>query len=83
MVAVTNEPIPGVPGTENGVLIFKLLRSAADAHERGKVCIVGRNPDAVWFDGYEDRVIMDEAGLFSYTRKVSHATAATEPSEAH
>ena len=83
VVAVTNEPIPGVPGTENGVLIFKLLRSAADAHERGKVCIVGRNPDAVWFDGYEDRVIMDEAGLFSYTRKVSHATAATEPSEAH
>lgn len=83
VVAVTNEPIPGVPGTENGVLIFKLLRGAADAHERGKVCIVGRNPDAVWFDGYEDRVIMDEAGLFSYTRKVSHATAATESSEAH
>ncbi|HIG85708.1 MAG TPA: hypothetical protein EYQ25_01560 [Planctomycetes bacterium] len=68
VVAVTNEPIPGVPGTENGVVIFKILRSAADAHERGRLCIVGRNPEAIWFDGYEDRVIMDEAGLFSYGR---------------
>ncbi len=68
VAAVTNEPIPGVPGTENGVVIFKLLRSAADAPDRGKVCIVGRNPDAIWFDGYEDRVIVDEAGLYDYTR---------------
>jgi L-lysine 2,3-aminomutase len=57
--AVTNEPIPGVPGTENGVLIFKILRNALDAPDRGKVCIVGRNPDAIWFDDYEDRVIYD------------------------
>ena len=34
----------------------------------GKVCIVGRNPDAMWFDDYEDRVLYDEAGLFEYTR---------------
>jgi len=68
VAAVTNEPIPGVPGTENGVLIFKILRNAAGAPDRGKVCIVGRNPDAIWFDDYEDRVIYDEAGLFDYTR---------------
>jgi len=68
VAAVTNEPIPGVPGTENGVLIFKILRNALDAPDRGKVCIVGRNPDAIWFDDYEDRVIYDEAGLFDYTR---------------
>jgi hypothetical protein len=68
VVAVTDEPMPGVPGAENGVVIFKILRSAADAHERGRLCIVGRNPEAIWFDGYEDRVIMDEAGLFSYGR---------------
>ena len=55
-------------GTENGVVIFKILRNAANAPERGKVCIVGRNPDAIWFDGYADRVIYDEAGLFEYTR---------------
>lgn len=66
--AVTNEPIPGLPGSENGVVIFKLLRNALDAPDRGKVCIVGRNPDAVWFDDYEDRVLFDEAGLFDYTR---------------
>lgn len=66
--AVTNEPIPGVPGTENGVVIFKILRNAGAAPDRGKVCIVGRNPEAIWFDGYADRVIFDEAGLFDYAR---------------
>jgi lysine 2,3-aminomutase len=66
--AVTNEPIPGLAGSENGVVIFKLLRNAHSAPDRGKVCIVGRNPDAVWFDDYEDRVLFDEAGLFDYKR---------------
>jgi L-lysine 2,3-aminomutase len=66
--AVTNEPIPGLKGAENGVVIFKILRNAGAAPDRGKVCIVGRNPDAVWFDGYEDRVLFDEAGLFDYER---------------
>jgi L-lysine 2,3-aminomutase len=68
VAAVTNKPIPGVPGTEHGVLIFKILRNALEAPDRGKVCIVGRNPDAIWFDDYEDRVIFDEAGLFEYGR---------------
>jgi L-lysine 2,3-aminomutase len=68
VASVTNGPIPGVPGTENGVVIFKILRNAADASYRGKVCIVGRNPDALWFDDYADRVIYDEAGLFDYGR---------------
>jgi len=64
VVAVTNDPLPGVAGTENGIIIMKLLRGAADAPLRGKVCMMGRNPDAIWFDGYNDRVIYDEAGLF-------------------
>jgi L-lysine 2,3-aminomutase len=68
VAAVTNEPIPGVPLSENGVLIFKNLRNALDAPDRGKVCIVGRNPEAIWFDDYEDRVIYDEVGLYDYTR---------------
>ena len=68
VAAVTSEPIPGVPGTENGVLIFKILRNALAAPDRGKVCIVGRNPEAIWFDDYEDRVIFDEAGLYDYAR---------------
>ena len=77
--AVTNEPIPGVPGTENGVVIFKILRNAAAADDRGKVCIVGRNPDAIWFDGYADRVIFDEAGLFDYARvEAPSATAGSD-----
>jgi lysine 2,3-aminomutase len=66
--AVTNEPIPGLAGSENGVVIFKILRNAHSAPDRGKVCIVGRNPEALWFDDYEDRVLFDEAGLFDYTR---------------
>ena len=49
-------------------MIFKILRNFADASDRGKVCIVGRNPDAIWFDDYADRVIYDEAGLFEYSR---------------
>ncbi len=64
VIAVTNEPLASVPGGENGVVIFKLHRSAADAPDRGKVSIVGRNPDAIWFDGYSDRVLFDEAALF-------------------
>jgi lysine 2,3-aminomutase len=70
VAAVTNEPLAGIPGTENGVVIFKILRNAHAAPDRGKVCIVGRNPDAIWFDDYADRVIFDEAGLFDYARVV-------------
>ncbi|MFG0328471.1 MAG: KamA family radical SAM protein [Phycisphaerales bacterium] len=66
--AVTNKPIPGLAGSENGVVIFKILRNAGTAPDRGKVCIVGRNPDAVWFNDYEDRVLFDEAGLYDYSR---------------
>ena len=29
------------------------------------VTIVGRNPEAIWFSGYDDRVIVDEAELYS------------------
>ena len=65
VAAVTNKPFPGVKGGENGVVIFKLLRSAADAPDRCKVTIVGRNPEAIWFSGYDDRVIMDEAELYA------------------
>jgi len=65
VAAVTNKPFPGVPGGENGVVIMKLLRGAADAPDRGKVAILGRNPEAIWFSGYNDRVLFDEAGLFT------------------
>ena len=61
--AVTNEPM-NIPHGQNGVVIFKLYRGAADARHKGKVAIVGRNPDAIWFNDYEDRVIFDEVGLF-------------------
>jgi hypothetical protein len=50
------------------VLICKILRNALDAPDRGMVCMVGRNPDATWFDDYEDRVVFDEAGLYEYAR---------------
>ena len=66
--AVTDGPIAGLRGAEDGVVILKLLRNPADAPDRGKVTIVGRNPNALWFDDYEDRVLLDEAGLFSPQR---------------
>jgi len=76
--AVTNEPIPGLAGSENGVVIFKILRNAGSAPDRGKVCIVGRNPDAVWFNDYEDRVLFDEAGLYDYARVAKPGEAPTK-----
>jgi len=78
VVAVTNEPIPGLAGSENGVVIFKILRNAGSAPDRCKVCIVGRNPEAVWFNDYEDRVLFDEAGLFDYTRVKDPTTLAAD-----
>lgn len=77
VVAVTNEPIPGLAGSENGVVIFKILRNAGSAPDRCKVCIVGRNPDAVWFDDYADRVLFDEAGLYKYGRVKDAASLAS------
>ena len=68
VAAVSDKPIEGLPGAENGFVVFKILRNAADAPDRGKMCIVGRNPEALWFDDYEDRVLFDEAGLFDYVR---------------
>ena len=64
VVSVTNEPLRGVPHGENGVLVFKHMRGVKDAAKRGSIAIVGRNPEAIWFNDYEDRVIFDEAGLF-------------------
>ncbi|MFT5483875.1 MAG: lysine 2,3-aminomutase [Halieaceae bacterium] len=64
VAAVTSVPVPGLSGGENGVVILKLLRNAADAPDRGKIAILGRNPEAIWFDGYKDRVLFDEAGFF-------------------
>ncbi len=81
VVAVTNEPMPGVPGAENGVVIFKLLRGAADAPKKGLVAIVGRNPEAIWFSGYEDRVIYDEAGLFTKSMQLT-SSISNKPSNA-
>ncbi|PLX57153.1 MAG: hypothetical protein C0629_03785 [Chromatiales bacterium] len=86
VAAVTNEPLHGIPGSENGVVIFKILRNALDAPDRGKVCIVGRNPDAIWFDDYEDRVIFDEAGLYDYGRvdkKIVEIDEAVEAAVGH
>jgi L-lysine 2,3-aminomutase len=68
VVAVTNNPLPGVPGAENGFVIMKLHRSAEDAPEKGLVTMLGRNPEAIWFSDYNDRVIYDEAGLFTNAR---------------
>ncbi len=68
VAAVTNKPIPGIPGTENGVLIFKILRNALDAPDRGKVCIVARNPRGDLVRRLRRPRYFDEAGLFDYAR---------------
>jgi len=65
--------MPGVPGTEHGVVFFKLLRGAAGAHNKGQFAIIGRNPDAIWFSDYEYRVIFDEAGLFKHSMQETNS----------
>ena len=64
VVAVSDGAIPGFNGAESGVVIFKLHRAIADASERSSITIAARKPEAIWIDGYEDRVLLDEAGLF-------------------
>jgi L-lysine 2,3-aminomutase len=78
VVAVTNDPLSGVPGAENGFVIMKLHRSIADAPEKGLVTILGRNPEAIWFYGYNDRVIYDEAGLFANARNYEDTIVYTD-----
>ncbi len=82
VVTVTDRPILGLAGAHNGVVVFKILRSPADASDRGKVCIVGRNPDAVWFDDYEDRILFDEAGLFDTSTIADTASPTPTPGSA-
>lgn len=82
VVAVTNKPIAGVPGGESGVVIFKLLRSAKDAPLKGLVAIAGRNPEAIWFSGYTDRVIFDELGLFDEYIEIERQGAAKSRAQA-
>lgn len=79
VVAVTNQPIKGVPLSDKGVVIFKLLRSAKDAPDKGKIAIAGRNPDAIWFSGYTDRVVYDELGLFD--EYIAQERASRAPTE--
>lgn len=66
IVSITSKPLP-IPGAEEGAVILKLLRCPADNPQQGRIAIVGRNPDALWFDDYEDRVLFDEIGLFAET----------------
>lgn len=73
VVAVTNDPIIGLRGAENGVVILKLHRSVESAPDKGKVTILGRNPEAIWFDGYNDRVLFDEARLFENCPLISQS----------
>ena len=70
-----NHPAPTERGSRRAAPGQEYACNAGSAPDRGKVCIVGRNPDALWFDGYEDRVLFDEAGLFEYSRVTNPALA--------
>lgn len=61
VVSVSDSPMDGAP---NGTVVFRLIRSPADASGKGSIGIARRNPEALWFDDYSDRVIVDEPGMF-------------------
>ena len=69
IVSVIEDPVTSIDDADDGIVIFKLIRSPGDARDRSKVAIARRNPAAVWIDGYEDRVLFDGIGLFETTRQ--------------
>ncbi len=42
-----------------GITIFKSFRSPHEARTQGDLIIAKGNPEALWFSGYEDRIIYD------------------------
>ncbi len=69
VVAVVEDSLEDFPGAEEGMVILKLIRSPGNGADRSKVTLVARNPEAIWLDGYEDRVLYDGVGLFSHRGK--------------
>ena len=65
VVAVVDDAPKAIPDAANGMVVFKLVRSPADAADRSKVSLARRHERAVWIDAYEDRMIYDGAGIFS------------------
>ena len=57
-------------GEHGGFVVFKRLRSPADAAGKGQMTIVRRNPEALWYDDYADRVVVDDIGLFAESDRV-------------
>ena len=65
VVAVVDDAPRAIAGAEGGLVIFKLIRSPADAASRSKISIARRHRRAVWIDAYADRMIYDGAEIFS------------------
>ena len=65
VVSVIEDAPKAFPDAGDGLVIFKLVRSPADAADRSKVSFARRNKRAVWIDSYADRMIYDGAGIFS------------------
>lgn len=65
VVSVIEDAPKAIPDACDGLVIFKLVRSPADAADRSKVSFARRNKRAVWIDSYADRMIYDGAGIFS------------------
>lgn len=42
-----------------GITIFKIHRSPAEARTQGDLVIAKSNPEALWISGYEDRILYD------------------------
>ena len=65
---MSDKPIQGLPGTEEGFVVFKILRNARGCSGPGQDEHRRAQSGRLWFDDYEDRVIFDDAGLFDYSR---------------
>lgn len=43
----------------DGIIVYKVYRSPSPKETRGDLVIAKRNPEALWIDDYEDRIIYD------------------------
>jgi hypothetical protein len=70
VAAVTNEPIPGLKGAENGVVIFKLLRNAARRAGPRQGLHRGTQPRRDLVRRLRGPRALRRGGLFDYARVV-------------
>jgi len=49
--------------TQDGLMVFRMLRAPENGDLLGRLIIAKSNPDALWLTGYMDRIVSDGTGI--------------------